>query len=180
MKSDIKTKVQEFQKISFPDHRYSSFDYCYNYFFKIDSQQVNSDIEKACAFLGFYLASWGMFRGSSFLLQKSYKYFIPVVKYISEIELSIWDYKPSDYLEERKRKKVTKIYEDIKEKVIEDDNQAKTLVTKIMLGTIGIKDSLYKLYPQGIPGMDLVSSPYSTPNQYNRINSPYLQDNTNN
>ncbi len=91
MKSDIKTKVQEFQKISFPDHRYSSFDYCYNYFFKIDSQQVNSDIEKACAFLGFYLASWGMFRGSSFLLQKSYKYFIPVVKYISEIEPSIWD-----------------------------------------------------------------------------------------
>jgi len=165
MKSDIKAKVQEFQKIAFPDHRYSSFDYCYNYFFKIDSQQVNSDIEKACAFLGFYLASWGMFRGSSFLLQKSYKYFIPVVNYISEIEPSIWDYKPSDYLEERKRKKVIKIYEDIKEKVIEDDNQAKTLVTKIMLGTIGIVPAYDEYFCKTFKKVDPKVSKFSVFNE---------------
>jgi len=138
MKTNIKTMVTEFQKIAFPDHRYSSFDYCYNYFYKFDSKKKNLDIEKACAFLGFYLASWGMFRGSSFLLQKSYKYFIPVVEYISEIDNPIWEYKPSDFLKDKERKKVVKIYEDIKDLIIEEDNQAKTLVTKIMLGTIGI------------------------------------------
>lgn len=30
--------------------------------------------------LAFYLASWGMYRGSSFLLQKDYRVHIPVVK----------------------------------------------------------------------------------------------------
>lgn len=30
--------------------------------------------------LAFYLASWGMYRGSSFLLQKDYRIHIPVVK----------------------------------------------------------------------------------------------------
>ena len=30
--------------------------------------------------LAFYLASWGMYRGSLFLLQKDYKVHIPVVK----------------------------------------------------------------------------------------------------
>ncbi|EKM28037.1 hypothetical protein VCHENC02_6024, partial [Vibrio harveyi] len=33
------------------------------------------DMEKSCLALGFYLASWGMFRGSSFMLEKSAKNF---------------------------------------------------------------------------------------------------------
>ena len=32
--------------------------------------------------LAFYLASWGMYRGSSFLLQKDYRVHIPVVREI--------------------------------------------------------------------------------------------------
>ena len=30
--------------------------------------------------LAFYLASWGMYRGSSFLIQKDYRVHIPVVR----------------------------------------------------------------------------------------------------
>lgn len=165
MKSNIKSKVEEFKKIAFPDHRYSSFDYCFNYFYKIDSKKANVDIEKACSFLGFYLASWGMFRGSSFLLQKSYKYFIPVVKYISEIDSSIWDYKPSDFLKENERKNVIKIYEDIKKLIIEDDNQAKTLVTKIMLGTLGIVPAYDEYFCKTFKKIEPIKSKFSVFNE---------------
>jgi len=115
MKSEIEVMINDFQNIAFPDHRYSSFDYCYNYFYKITPKKVKQDTEKACAFLGFYLASWGMFRGSSFLLQKSYKYFIPVVNYISDLNNDIWDLKPDSFLVDKYRLEVIKIYNDIKE-----------------------------------------------------------------
>ena len=165
MRTSIKLMVEEFQKIAFPDHRYSSFDYCYNYFYKIDSKKLTLDIEKACAFLGFYLASWGMFRGSSFLLQKSYKYFIPVVNYVSELDKIIWDYKPSDFLKETERKNVIRIYEDIKDLIIEDDNQAKTLVTKIMLGTLGIVPAYDEYFCKTFKAVEPTISKFSVFNE---------------
>ncbi len=69
--ADIKLVIEDFKLKSNPDDRYTSFDYCYNYF--RTTNDLNQDIEKSCLVLGFYLASWGMFRGSSFLLQHSIK-----------------------------------------------------------------------------------------------------------
>ena len=63
-----------------PEERYSSFDYCYNYFQEFYEKQkiielANSDnLQISCLQIGFYLSSWGMYRGSSFLLQKSLKH----------------------------------------------------------------------------------------------------------
>jgi hypothetical protein len=66
--------------------RYSSFDYCYNYFQR--TENLEDDIEKSCLVLGFYLASWGMLRASSFMLQKSVKYLQPTIQYISSLDKS--------------------------------------------------------------------------------------------
>jgi len=74
-RKDIETAVNKYKSQSNPDDRYTSFDYCYNYF--RTTNDLTQDIEKSCLVLGFYLASWGMFRGSSFLLQKSIKHFEP-------------------------------------------------------------------------------------------------------
>lgn len=49
------------------NHRYLSWEHCYNYF-----NEPNIEVDKACLHLAFYLASWGMYRGSSFLLWKDY------------------------------------------------------------------------------------------------------------
>jgi len=65
---------------------YASFDYYYNYFLK--TKDLNVDIEKSCLSLGFYLASWRILSGSSFLLQKSVKFLQPTVKYISTLDKS--------------------------------------------------------------------------------------------
>ncbi len=49
-----------------PYHRYKSWDHCFEAF------KSELDTNQLALHLGFYLASWGMYRGSSGLLQKSY------------------------------------------------------------------------------------------------------------
>lgn len=59
--------------------RYRSWEHCYSHFIKArGSKEV--DYDYLSLQLAFYLASWGMYRGSSFLLQKDYRVHIPVVK----------------------------------------------------------------------------------------------------
>jgi hypothetical protein len=80
-----------------PTERYTSFDYCFNYFQSFRESGTIKDIsheknmQESCLQLGFYLASWGMFRGSSTLLQKSLKIFIPVINLIASTDAEIWD-----------------------------------------------------------------------------------------
>ncbi len=100
MSSDAKIKslkaknlvsvVNEYAKKRQASHRYASFDYCYNYFHPSNTPDLTKEMEKSCLALGFYLASWGMFRGSSFLLERSVKSFVPVIDYVSSLETEIW------------------------------------------------------------------------------------------
>lgn len=58
-------------------HRYMSWEHCYSYF-----KEDQIDVDKACLHMAFYLASWGMYRGSSFLLWKDYLIHKEVVEYL--------------------------------------------------------------------------------------------------
>jgi hypothetical protein len=133
-KTDIETIVNKFKSQSNPDDRYTSFDYCYNYF--RTTNDITQDIEKSCLVLGFYLASWGMFRGSSFLLQKSVKHFEPTIRYIATLDKSVWDIDADNY-DEKNIQTIIKIYKDIKFCLINNDNSDLTLITKILLGVFG-------------------------------------------
>ena len=135
---DIVSIVNRFQKDNDRDLRYASFDYCYNYFRYNSKDIIEKDIEKSCAIVGFYLASWGMLRASSFLLKKSYRYYIPLIKYIAGIDKKVWKISPSEYLNINIQDYIIKMYNEISKIIIEDHNQDKTLVTKIMLGVFGI------------------------------------------
>lgn len=57
--------------------RYRSWEHCYSNFYHARGKD-NADLDYLSLQLAFYLASWGMYRGSSFLLQKDYKVHIPV------------------------------------------------------------------------------------------------------
>ena len=61
--------------------RYKSWEYCYKVFHDahISSNIDDNYIDYLSLHLSFYLASWGMYRGSSFLLQKDYKVHKPVI-----------------------------------------------------------------------------------------------------
>ena len=71
-------------------HRYYSFDFCY-FHFRSSKESGTIDIEKSCQVLWSYLASWGMLRGSSFLLWKNPAYLKDLVEWIYEQPLSSWD-----------------------------------------------------------------------------------------
>ena len=126
-----------------PLARYASFDYCFNYFqgFKDKKDLANkNNIQNSCLHLGFYLANWGMYRGSTFLLQKSVKIFENLIKdYIASEECDdIWSIDADKYTEGNINKLIEcgkKIEEKLN--VHETKKATDTLVTKIMLGIFG-------------------------------------------
>lgn len=50
-------------------HRYRSWEHCYGFFRQARADGLAANRDHAALQLAFYLASWGMYRGSSFLLQ---------------------------------------------------------------------------------------------------------------
>lgn len=117
-------------------HRYYSFDFCYSHF-RHSKETGNIDIEKSCFVLWSYLASWGMLRGSSFLMQKNPAYLTELVKWIYEQPQATWLIDVDDYAD--KKKEILSLYAQVKSYLIgEKSHQAVTLVTKVLLGVFAI------------------------------------------
>ena len=131
---DIESVVEDFKSKSKPDSRFTSFDYCYNYF--RTTTDLNQDVEKSCLVLGFYLASWGMFRGSSFLLQHSAKHFQRTIEYINTLDKSVWAIDVDNYTEEN-METIINIYNEVRARLILKGNTDLTLITKVLLGVFG-------------------------------------------
>ncbi len=122
-----------------PDERYSSFDYCYNYFYSFYkegklSELVNEkNLQTSCLQIGFYLASWGMMRGSSFLLEKSVRNYKNLIVAISKMNPELWKIDVENYNEEN-----ILLLLNCKQQIIfalgKENKPSDTLITKIMLG----------------------------------------------
>lgn len=139
---DIGNKILKFhtQLESDENHRYKSWEHCYNYF---SGERIDVDI--ACLHMSFYLASWGMYRGSSFLLWKDYLIHKEVVEHILERKhlqkINYNDAEDKDIEEifiliswiKNWYKKNIKSINGVARKV----NVTDTLATKIILGTLG-------------------------------------------
>lgn len=135
-----------------PDERYASFDYCFNYFQSFKDKNKTHEIassdnlQNSCLQLAYYLASWGMLRGSSFLLEKSLKFYEPLIKYIAQTKPKIWNIDVDTYNEEN----IALLLEcknDIRKILGTENDPSDTLVTKIMLGVfsnIPAFDSFFK------------------------------------
>jgi hypothetical protein len=133
--TEFEKHVSAFVKNRGANHRYASYDYCYNHFHPTNRIIIKNDIEKSCLSLGFYLASWGMFRGSSFLLRKSVKHFEPLIEYISELDSEVWEIDAHNLND--KHEQLIEVYKKICELFIPDKCAHLTLATKIMLGVFG-------------------------------------------
>ncbi len=131
---NLTAMIDVFKAQSEPIDRYTSFDYCYNYF--KTTEDLTADLEKSCLVLGFYLASWGMLRGSSFLLQKSIKYFQPLIEYYAKLDKAVWEIDIDQYSNEN-IEQIMDIYDKTKGLIIADNRTHLTLVTKILLGVFG-------------------------------------------
>lgn len=142
----IEENIQKYLEDRSPNKRYASFDYCYNYFNSFYEKGKISEIAEpeniyfSCLQIGFFLASWGMLRGSSFLLDKSIKHYEDLIYLISKSSGNpIWNIDAADYTEDNK----LDILLDYGDKIAnvlstgEDENVTDTLKTKIMLGIFG-------------------------------------------
>lgn len=149
-KNDVKDFISFGKNELGRNKRYLSFDYCYDYFQKNSTSLTGDNMEKSCMVLWSYLASWGMLRGSSALLQKgNYKVLEDTIIVIQkcfkgedEIALpNIRNDERCDYVN-----KVVKIYKVIESSFTENKllkfNPSDTLVTKIILGVFGVFPAL--------------------------------------
>ena len=132
--NDFSEIVQKFKANCNPCDRYASFDYCYNYFHPSNKNDLTKNIEKSCLAIGFYLASWGMFRGSSFMLEKSAKNFEKLIEYIAQLPPTAWEIDADNFNQNNNSDFLIEQYNRIKEILIKHDNVHLVLVTKIMLG----------------------------------------------
>lgn len=143
---DVEKSINQFlegkdkNKGRHPEERYASFDYCYNYFYsfyqenRIPELADESNIQTSCFQIAFFLASWGMFRGSSFLIEKSLKHYEELVRTISKMDPKLWEIDVDNY-----NKNNIELLMNCREEIIRalGEDNAKTwdtLVTKIMLG----------------------------------------------
>ena len=142
---DVKRYINQFlegngkNKGRKPDERYASFDFCYNYFYsfykrnKLNELADEKNLQMSCLQLGFYLASWGMMRGSSFLLEKSVKNYKNLIVAISKMNPKLWEIDVDKYSEDNIR-----LILNCKQQIIDvlgkENKPSDTLVTKIMLG----------------------------------------------
>ena len=151
--------------------RYRSWEYCYKAFHDARKEK-DVDIDYLSLQLAFYLASWGMYRGSSFLLQKDYKIHIPVVE-----ELLKNEYDPLLGIQCVKLRKesnqalLNKIYNSLethynsaRDSVKETDIKSKvssTLITKILMGTFGCVPAYDRYFIDGVKNQKVSTGNYN-------------------
>jgi len=135
--------------------RYASFDYCFNYFQSFREQNRFGDvlnqenIEKSCLHLGFYLASWGMFRGAAFLLNKSVRVYEAVIRSFIEADPRLWQIDVDNYTPSN-----IQLLLEFKNVLIGTlpygNNPTDTLVTKMMLGIFGNVPAFDSYFKSGL------------------------------
>jgi hypothetical protein len=135
-----------------PASRYASFDYCFNYFQehreqgRVAALADPANLQSSCLQLGFYLASWGMPRGSSELHKRSLRSLVPVVEAIAAEPEEMWAIDADGYSEDT----VTAILNFAR--VVRGslhEGASDILVTKIMLGTMGCVPAFDRNFKKG-------------------------------
>lgn len=174
MKKEKKFEISIFFNDLIKDkhHRFKSWEHCYSYFLKpID----DIDIDKACLHLSFYLASWGMYRGSSFLLWKDYLIHKSIVKKILEKK----NLQNIDFSQKVNVDEIFELITWIKEwypqniKTIngikKQANVSDTLVTKILLGTLGCIPAYDRYFCNGLKIKHIKPHTKLSVNNFNKL-----------
>ena len=158
------------QTMSDPHGRYLSWEHCYKAFLENRDANDEQAIEHLALHLAFYLASWGMYRGSSFLLQKDYKVHIPVVKIIQEKK---YDPLVGICAKDLCKEQNLTLLEDIGKRIyacyVEDtpasdrkiNAASDTLITKILLGTLGCVPAYDRFYKESVKKHHISSGNYN-------------------
>lgn len=124
-------------------HRLRSWEHCYRYFRRVGASGLAGERDTAALQLGFYLASWGMYRGSSFLLRYAYTAHRPVVDLLAEPRfLPLWgrEFGAGEHdaeLQPLVLEAVAGVRRAYAPFATRTGKPTETLITKVLLGTLG-------------------------------------------
>ena len=151
--------------------RSRSWEHCYRVF-RDARTDPSPDYNYLSLHLAFYLASWGMYRGSSFLLQKDYKVHTPIVEEILKPEydclfgLACADLRESEVQGslEKLHKYIAKHFRPIRNEVAGREVASPVspvLITKILMGTLGCVPAYDRFFVDGIKKHKVTTQEYS-------------------
>lgn len=150
--SKIHKKIGAFNRelIGDPNHRYRSWEHCYQFFSQLGRSKLCRHRDLAALHLGFYLASWGMYRGSGFLLGRAYTIHLAVVDCLAAPQLSgLW--RPDigvDAADVALIPMILRAVEGIKQ-AYTPSRATDTLASKVILGTLGCLPACDRYFIKG-------------------------------
>ena len=139
--------------------RSRSWEHCYRAF-RDARTDPSPDYDYLSLHLAFYLASWGMYRGSSFLLQKDYKVLVPVVEEVLKPDYDcLFGVACVRLREPEVQARLAKLYHYIAEyfRPIREEVAGRevttpvspVLITKILMGTLGCVPAYDRFFEEG-------------------------------
>ena len=151
--------------------RSRSWEHCYRVF-RDARTDPSPDCDYLSLHLAFYLASWGMYRGSSFLLQKDYKVLVPIVEEILKPEydclfgVACTDLRNSDVRAQLKKlcDDIADYFDPIRKEVAGREVTtpvSPVLITKILMGTLGCVPAYDRFFVDGIRKHNVTTQEYS-------------------
>ena len=151
--TDLGQRIAAFhdRAVASPHHRYLSWEHCYRFFRSRTPEDLLKDKDAAALQLGFYLASWGMYRGSSFLLQRSYTIHVAVVERLAAPELAALWHKEAgtDASDAALVPTILFAVDAVREAYAPFGAATDTLVTKVVLGTLGCLPAVDRFFIDG-------------------------------
>lgn len=151
--------------------RSRSWEHCYRVF-RDARTDPSPDYDYLSLHLAFYLASWGMYRGSSFLLQKDYKVLSPIVEEILKPEydclfgLACTDVRNSDVWKQLKNLSdfIAAHFRPIRDEIAGrkvTTPVSPVLITKILMGTLGCVPAYDRFFQDGVATYKVTTREYS-------------------
>ena len=167
---NLAEKIRAYHGAAGEHHRYRSWEHCYSYFQAAGPRGLLPNSDQAALHLAFYLASWGMYRGSGFLLQFAYTIHMPLVHLIaSERFEKLWGVDMGLHRSHTDLSPlVLALIEEVRETYAPfalqngSGRPSDTLVTKVILGTFGCVPACDELFRLGIKQHGIK---YSAPNR---------------
>lgn len=151
--------------------RFRSWEHCYLAFHAARNCR-KPDIDYLCLHLAFYLASWGMYRGSSFLIQKDYQAHEGIVRLLMDKRYHVlWDIRCCDYLYENNcnlldelNEKIRLEYGVVRKSVKGEINSdiSSTLITKVLMGTMGCVPAYDQYFVKGMRNLGIASGKFGS------------------
>lgn len=116
--------------------RERSWDFCFSYFQA--HPEPTRHMETSCLQLGYYLASWGMLRGSSFLFRRTnLLHYKETVRIIERYNPALRGWDVPNYMDPAPQDAFAAAWTDLRTALLPEGGSSLTLVSKVMMGVWG-------------------------------------------